>query len=64
MEKRLRWRNLSGYNAWHLDETYVKVNGVWTYIYRAVDSRGHTIDFYLSSRHNTKAAYRFFRENL
>ncbi|MCT2468215.1 DDE-type integrase/transposase/recombinase, partial [Acinetobacter baumannii] len=26
---------------------------------RAVDSRGRTVDFYLSSRRNSKAAYRF-----
>ncbi|OID52056.1 transposase, partial [Acinetobacter baumannii] len=41
------------------DETYVKVNGRWAYLYRAVDSRGRTVDFYLSSRRNSKAAYRF-----
>ncbi|WP_153563902.1 DDE-type integrase/transposase/recombinase, partial [Acinetobacter baumannii] len=44
---------------WHMDETYVKVNGRWAYLYRAVDSRGRTVDFYLSSRRNSKAAYRF-----
>ncbi len=36
----------------------VKVNGRWAYLY-AVDSRGCTINFYLSSRRHTKAAYRF-----
>ncbi len=36
-----------------------KVNGRWAYLYRAVDSRGRTVDFYLSSRRNSKAAYRF-----
>ncbi|EIC83144.1 transposase, IS6 family protein [Serratia sp. M24T3] len=41
---------------WHLDETYVKVNGRWAYLYRAVDSRGCTLNFYRSSRRNTKAA--------
>ncbi len=43
----------------HIDETYVKVNGRWSYLYRAVDQRGDTIDFYLSSRRNTKSAYCF-----
>ncbi|BEG55988.1 hypothetical protein VEV11M_43810 (plasmid) [Escherichia coli] len=38
-------------------KTYVKVNGRWAYLYRAVDSRGRTVDFYLSV--NSKAAYRF-----
>ncbi|WP_423787370.1 IS6 family transposase [Klebsiella pneumoniae] len=61
MEKRLRWywRNPSDLCPWHMDETYVKVNGRWAYLYRAVDSRGRTVDFYLSSRRNSKAAYRF-----
>ncbi len=35
-------------------KTYVKVNGRWAYLYRAVDSRGRTVDFYLSSRRNSK----------
>jgi IS6 family transposase len=35
--------------ARHMDETYVKVNGRWAYLYRAVDSRGRTVDFYLPS---------------
>nr|AVI43256.1 hypothetical protein [Klebsiella pneumoniae] len=36
----------------------MKVNGRWAYLYRAVDSRGRTVDF-ISSRRNSKAAYRF-----
>lgn len=61
MEKRLRgyWCNPSDLCPWHIDETYVKVDGRWAYLYRAVDSRGRTVDFYLSSHHNSKAAYRF-----
>ncbi|KTQ46874.1 IS6 family transposase [Enterobacter cancerogenus] len=56
MEKRLRWygRNPSGFCSWRLDETYIKVNGRWAYLYRAVDSKGRTIDFYLSPRRNSK----------
>ena len=60
MEKRLRWqwrRPTSG--SWRVDETYIKVRGKWTYLYRAVDKFGNTIDFYLSSTRNTKAAQRF-----
>jgi IS6 family transposase len=57
--KRLRWywRNLD-LCPWHMDETYVKVMAAGR-IVRAVDSRGRTVDFYLSSRRNSKAAYRF-----
>lgn len=61
MEKRLRWywHNPSDLTPWQLDETYVKVNGRWAYLYRAVGNREHTLDFYLSSRRNTQSAYRF-----
>ena len=33
---------------WRMDETYIKVQGEWTYLYRAVDKGGKTIDFMLS----------------
>ena len=61
MEKCLRWycRNPTDLSAWHIDETYVKINRRWAYLYRAVDQRGHTIYFYLSARRNTKSAYCF-----
>jgi len=35
-----------------------------TYLYRAVDSRGQTIDFLLSAKRNAAAAKRFFRKAL
>ena len=31
--------------SWRVDETYLRVAGKWTYLYRAVDSTGATIDF-------------------
>jgi len=34
------------------------------YLYRAVDSEGNTIDFYLSKCRNHKAAKRFFKKAL
>jgi IS6 family transposase len=54
LEKRIR--------PWRVDETYVRVKGRWTYLYRAVDSRGQTIDFLLSAKRNAAAARRFFRK--
>ena len=50
--------------SWRVDETYVKVKGRWTYLCRAVDSRGQTIDFLLSARRDAEAAKRFFRKAL
>src|SRR6266852_5317602 len=32
---------------WRMDETYVKINGQWKYLYRAVDHDGETVDFLL-----------------
>lgn len=66
MEKRLRWywKRPSITRSWRVDETYVKVEGKWTYLYRAVDKDGDTIDFYLSSARNAKAAKRFLGKAL
>ena len=47
-----------------MDETYVRVKGRWMYLYRAVDSRGQTIDFLLSAKRDAEAAKRFFRKAL
>src|ERR1017187_2747459 len=48
-EQRLR-RHLKPTNkSWRVDETYVCVKGRWCYLYRAIDSRGATIDFLLSA---------------
>src|SRR3546814_15717556 len=56
MEKRLSWFWRRGFDpSLRLDETYVKVRGQWTYLYRAVDKRCDTIDFYLSPTRSSKA---------
>jgi transposase-like protein len=44
-----------------VDETYVRVAGVWTYLYRAVDSTGETIDFMLSPKRDIVAAKHFLQ---
>ena len=45
---------------WFVDETYVKVAGVWRYVYRAVDGHGQVIDVYVAVRRNLGAARTFF----
>ena len=47
-------------SSWRMDETYVKIKGVWHYLYRAVDKSGNTVDFMLSKKRDKKAAKRFF----
>ena len=39
-------------DRWHVDETYVKVGGMWRYLFRAIDQFGQVIDVYLSRRRN------------
>ena len=45
-----------------MDETYIKLNGKWVYLYRAVDKEGNTIDFLLRARRDAIAARAFFRK--
>ena len=47
-------------SRWFVDETYVKVAGVWHYVYRAIDQHGQVIDVLVSKRRDTAAARRFF----
>src|ERR1700722_3389621 len=47
--------------CWRLDETYVRVAGKWTYLYRAIDSAGDTIDFLLSPNRDLIAAKGFLQ---
>src|SRR2546423_10995423 len=51
--KRLVWV------SWRMDETYIKIKGVWYYLYRAVDKQGQTIDFLLTEHRDEQAAKRF-----
>jgi transposase, IS6 family len=51
-------------DRWFVDETYVKVAGRWTYLYRAIDQSGQVIDVWLSSRRDLTAARAFFSRAL
>jgi transposase-like protein len=64
LERRLRPHLRKSKGSWRVNETYVRVKDRWMYLYRAVDSRGQTIDFLLSARRDAEAAKRFFRKAL
>lgn len=64
LDKRIRPHLKPTNDSWRVDETYIKIKGVWKYLYRAVDSKGNTLDFMLSAKRDGKAAARFFRKVL
>ena len=64
LNRRVRGELKPTAGSWRVDETYVCVAGRWTYLYRAVDSTGATIDFYLSEQRDAVAAKQFFRKAL
>jgi putative transposase len=62
--KRFNARKRAVTGKWHVDETYIKVRGRWTYLYRAIDSNGDTVEFWFSERRDLVAAKRFLRKAL
>ncbi|HEX6013191.1 MAG TPA: transposase, partial [Geminicoccaceae bacterium] len=69
--RRLRWRSARAATgapatgrAGHVDETFVRVDGNWRYLYRAVDGTGQTIGFLLGAKRDKRAAKRLLRKLL
>ena len=60
LEKAFRRHKRAVGSSWYMDETYIRIKGVWKYLYRAVDKEGHTVDFLLTARRDKVAARRFF----
>jgi putative transposase len=50
-----RWR-------WHLDEVFVKVNGVQHYLWRAVDHEGEVLESYVTKTRDKAAALKFLKK--
>jgi len=49
---------------WHADGTYIRVNGRWCYLYRAIDRDGNLVEALLSEQRDMDAAQRFFARAL
>jgi putative transposase len=61
---KLRRRRPKPGDTWHLDEVYLRINGVLHYLWRAVDQHGVVLDILVQARRNATAAKRFFRRLL
>jgi len=53
-----------GGTKWHADETYLRVDGRWCYLYRAIDREGNLVEALLSEQRDMAAAQRFFARAL
>ena len=62
LEKVFRKHKRAVGSSWRMDETYIKVKGVWKYLYRAVDKDGNTVDYLLTAKRDKAAARRFFEK--
>src|SRR3712207_3742913 len=61
LRQRRSGRGGAGRRHWHVDETYLKVRGRWSYLYRAIDRNGDLADTMLSEHRDMAAAQAFFR---
>jgi putative transposase len=57
---RLRRKRPTFGSKWHLDEVFIRINGIQHYLWRAVDQHGVTIDILVQPKRDRWAALRFF----
>jgi putative transposase len=57
-------RRGQGGTRWHVDKTYLRVDGRWCSLYRAIDREGNLTEALLSERRDMAAAQRFFAQAL
>jgi putative transposase len=62
--KSMRRRRPRPGDRWHLDEVFIRIQGVQHYLWRAVDQNGVVLDILVQGRRNAKAAKRFFKRLL
>ncbi len=49
---------------WHLDEVYVKINGVTHYLWRAVDHEGEVLESTVTKTRDRKAALKLLKKSM
>jgi hypothetical protein len=62
LEEAFRARKQPVGPSWRMDETYLRVKGLWMYLYQAVDEAGAAVDLLLTTKRDRKAGLGFLRE--
>ena len=64
--RRKRVQQMRSYSSWrwHLDKVFVKINGEWHYLWRAVDHEGEVLESYVTKRRDRRAALKFLRKTM
>ena len=60
----LRQRRPRPGDKWHLDEVFIRIQGLQHYLWRAVDQDGVVLDILVQARRDGQAAKRFFKRLL
>jgi putative transposase len=60
----LRRRRPRPGDKWHMDEVFIRIQGVQHYLWRAVDQDGVVLDILVQARRDAQAAKRFFKRLL
>lgn len=58
---RLRRRRPQPGDKWHMDDVFIRIEGVQHYLWHAVDQEGIVLDILVQLRRDAKSAKRFFR---
>lgn len=62
----IRKRRVEGMQSsrwkWHLDEVFVKINGLQHYLWRAVDHEGEVLESFVTKTRDRKAALKFLKK--
>ncbi|AWV20596.1 Transposase (plasmid) [Roseomonas mucosa] len=60
LRQRRRSKGGAGRRSWHVDETYIRIQGRWRYLYRAIDRNGDLVDTMPREHRDMLAAKAFF----
>ena len=64
LARRLRKRRPNPRDTWHVDEVFIRINGMLHYLWRAIDQHGAALDIFVQDRRNSATAKRFFKRLL